>query len=214
MNSRRVVYRLDGSGLHPTALLDSWVTPGGQRVVQRFGDTDTYRVWDLTDLSKPAHEITLTDAGGEKLLGVVGDEVLYTRPSATGGDTATDHTVLAVPVTGGPERVVLDRAAAIPVVEPDGTMLLGRASGSQDAASSVYALRAGAEGRVTTAKVADVAAIATVVEGMSMAQGRLHTVDRIPFGQARLRRNRRLDERRSDGRSARGPGAVQPVRGL
>ncbi|WP_234011780.1 MULTISPECIES: FG-GAP-like repeat-containing protein [unclassified Streptomyces] len=188
VNSRRVVYRLDGSGLHPTALLDSWVTPGEQRVVQRFGDTDTYRVWDLTDLSKPAHEITLTDVGDEKLLGVVGDEVLYTRPSATGGDTATDHVVLAVPVTGGPERVVLDRAAAIPVVEPDGTMLLGRASGSQDATSSVYALRAGAEGRVTTAKVADVAAIATVVEGMSMAQGRLHTVDRIPFGQARLRR--------------------------
>ncbi|MFD7428389.1 FG-GAP-like repeat-containing protein [Streptomyces sp. NPDC059818] len=191
VNSRPVVQRLDASGLHATALRDGSVTGSGPRVVQRFGNSDTYRVWDLSDLSEPAHEVTLSGVSPANVLAVVGNDVLFTRPSATGGSpdpSVADHTVLAVPVTGGPERVVLDRAASIAVSEPDGTMLLGRAPEKQGAAYSVYAVRPGADGALTTARVADVPVIATGVEAISMAQGRLHTVDVPPFGQARLSR--------------------------
>lgn len=191
VNSRPVVYRLDASGLRPTALIDNQVKGSGRQVVERFHNTDTYRIWNLSDLSKPAHEVTLPGVGPAQMLGVVGNDVLFTRPSATGGSpdpSVAGHTVLAVPVTGGPERVVLDRAASIAVFEPDGTMLLGRAPEKQGAAYSVYALRAGADGALSTGRVADALSIPTVVEGMSMAQGRMHTIDRIPFGRARLRR--------------------------
>ncbi|MFF3264777.1 FG-GAP-like repeat-containing protein [Streptomyces sp. NPDC002932] len=191
VNSHPVVYRLDASGLRPTALFDNQVNGSGPQVVEQFGNTDTYRVWNLSDLSKPAHELTLPGVTRAHLLGAVGNDVLFTRPSTTGGSadaSAADHTVLAVPVTGGPERVVLDRAASIAAFEPDGTMLLGRAPEKQGAAYSVYAFRPGADGALSTDRVADALPIPTVVEGMSMAQGRMHTIDRIPFAKARLRR--------------------------
>ncbi|MFI6965105.1 FG-GAP-like repeat-containing protein [Streptomyces sp. NPDC050255] len=193
VGSRKVVYRLDASGLRPTALRSGFVTGGGEQVVLQTAGSDVLRVWNMSDLSAPAHELTLPGLSRQEaaVLGVVGSEVLFTRPSPTGSADASvaDDTVLAVPVTGGSERVVLDRAASMVVFEPDGTMLLGRVPESEDALPAVYAIGAGADGALSTPiRVAEVADVATVVEGMSIAQGRLHTIDRIPFGTARLRR--------------------------
>ncbi|MFI6944982.1 FG-GAP-like repeat-containing protein [Streptomyces sp. NPDC050422] len=193
VGSGTVVYRLDAAGLHPTALLSGVVTGGGEQMVQQSAGSDVLRVWNMADLSAPAHELTLPGLSRREVdvLGVVGRDVLFTRPSTTGSADASiaDDTVLAVPVTGGSERVVLDRAASLVAFEPDGTMLLGRVPEDESALPAVYAIGAGADGALSTpSRVAEVADIATVVEGMSIAQGRLHTIDRVPFGTARLRR--------------------------
>lgn len=194
VGSGTVVYRLDASGLHPTALLSGVVTGGGDQVVQQSAGSDVLRVWNMSDLSAPAHELTLPGLSRREVdvLGVVGRDVLFTRLSPTGpsdNPAVADHTALAVPVTGGPERVVLDRTASIVAFEPDGTMLLGRAPENESGLPAVYAIGAGADGALSTpGRVAEVADIATVVEGLSIAQGRLHTIDRVPFATARLRR--------------------------
>lgn len=189
-----VVHRLDASGLHPTALAGGVVTGSGEQVVQQTAGSDVLRVWNMSDLSAPSHELTLPGLSRREVdvLGVVGRDVLFTRLSPTGpfdDRSVADHTVLAVPVTGGPERVVMDRAASIEAFEPDGTLLLGRAPENESGLPAVYAIGAGADGALSTpVRVADVADIPTVVEGMSIAQGRLHTIDRVPFATARLRR--------------------------
>lgn len=194
VGAKTVVYRLDASGLYPTALRGGVVTGSGEQVVQQSGGSDVLRVWNMADLSAPAHELTFPGLSRWEVdvLGVVGQDVLFRRISATGGSSnpaVADYTVLAVPVSGGPERVVMDRAAAIVAFEPDGTMLLGRAPENKNRLPSVYAIGAGTDGALSTpSRVADVADIPTVVEGMSIAQGRLHTIDRVPFATARLRR--------------------------
>ncbi|MFI7362290.1 FG-GAP-like repeat-containing protein [Streptomyces sp. NPDC050149] len=194
VGSETAVYWLDASGLHPTAFLNGVVTGGGEQVVQQSAGSDVLRVWNMSDLSAPAHELTLPGLSRREVdvLGVVGRDVLFTRLSPTGPSddpAVADHTALAVPVTGGPERVVLDRTASIVAFKPDGTMLLGRAPESESGLPAVYAVGAGADGALSTPdRVAEVADIATVVEGLSIAQGRLHTIDRVPFGTARLRR--------------------------
>ncbi|MFJ8667751.1 FlgD immunoglobulin-like domain containing protein [Streptomyces sp. NPDC093600] len=163
---------------------------GGGHVTQ-WHDSGRLTVWQTDDLRQPARELTVAGAEDGQLLGTVGDQVLIARPLSEKPRYAElEWRVLAVPFTGGPERVVFERATAMPRFKADGSLLIGRAETGEGTGPGVYALRPGAAGGLDITKVADAPPVRTAVTGLALGQGRLTTVDRVPTldgPEARLR---------------------------
>ncbi|MFG2145776.1 FG-GAP-like repeat-containing protein [Streptomyces sp. NPDC048696] len=168
-------------------------TFSGDRYVQ-WWPSGLVRVWNTADFSAPVSDFKITIPYDEQsdLIGVVGNDLLVARnnPGDARLDTAPNRRIVAVPLGGGPERLVIDKAAARPVFKADGTLLVARAGeAGEESARSVYAVRPGADGAFTVDKVADAPKVRTLIEGMSMAQGQLATVDQVPWRHLRLRRS-------------------------
>ncbi|OAR23935.1 hypothetical protein A8W25_15775 [Streptomyces sp. ERV7] len=148
---------------------------GGDRAVQWTKDGKA-TVWKTSDFWASTDQLTIPGYESSQLLGAVGDNVLVARRVSTGGQerySSLDYRVVAVPLKGGPERVVLEKATAMARFKTDGTMLIGAVV---DGHQGVYAV--GSSLDVT--KVRESPALASVPTALTLAQGRLNTVDRVP----------------------------------
>ncbi|MFK8909887.1 FG-GAP-like repeat-containing protein [Streptomyces sp. YS-3] len=148
---------------------------GGDRLVQWTKDGKA-SVWKTSDFWSATDHLTIPGYDGAQLLGAVGDSVLVARRVSTGGQerySSLDYRVVAVPLTGGPERVVLEKATAMARFKPDGTMLIGAVV---DGHQGVYAVGSSLE----ATRVRESPSLASVPSALAVAQGRLTTVDRVP----------------------------------
>ncbi|WP_329400796.1 FG-GAP-like repeat-containing protein [Streptomyces melanogenes] len=158
---------------------------GGDRAVQWTKDGKA-TVWKTSDFWASTDQLTIGGYETSQLLGAVGDNVLVARRVATGGQerySSLDYKVVAVPLKGGPERVVLEKATAMARFKPDGTMLIGAVV---DGHQGVYAVGSALD----VTKVRESPALTSVPTALALAQGRLNTVDRVPGedgAEARLR---------------------------
>ncbi|MFE4871688.1 FG-GAP-like repeat-containing protein [Streptomyces sp. NPDC056682] len=189
------VYWLDASGGRLTKLaeVDRTEVSGGH--VTQWAPDGRVKVWDMAALDKPAaHEFTVSGDDDARLLGTVGDHVLIARRISADGGTyysSLNYRIVAVPFGGGPERQVLERATAMPRFTADGTMLIGRAEGGR---KGVVAVRApGADGSFSVTEVANAPLVRTAGLGMSLAQGRLSTLDHVLGDGERPARLRGID---------------------
>ncbi|GAA0622333.1 VCBS repeat-containing protein [Streptomyces crystallinus] len=161
---------------------------GGDRAVQWTKDGKA-TVWKTSDFWASTDQLTIGGYDTAQLLGAVGDNVLVARRISTGGQerySSLDYKVVAVPLKGGPERVVLEKATAMARFKADGTMLIGAVV---DGHQGVYAV--GSSLDVT--KVRESPALASVPTALALAQGRLNTVDRIPGADGVYPRLRGID---------------------
>ncbi|MFI1937815.1 FG-GAP-like repeat-containing protein [Streptomyces purpureus] len=169
---------------------------GGGRVTQWYED-GRVKVWNVTDLQKPLHELTIPQTNRAQLLGTVGDQVLVARRISTGDEvvqySALAWRVVAVPVGGGAEKVLFERATAMPTFKADGTLLIGRADTGEGTGQGVYAVRPGTGGGLDVTKVADAPLIRTAVTGLALDHGRLSTVERVPTDGGTANRLRSVD---------------------
>ncbi|MFD7168974.1 FG-GAP-like repeat-containing protein [Streptomyces violascens] len=187
--------RVGGSSAKPTML---WVDRSGRARATAVPDVgavsnvngdrfaawneamDRVQVWDVADLSRPVQEVTIGKSGGLDLIGVVGDSLLFAR-----GTFWDSQNVFAVPLAGGAEQLVVDKAMGVGAFTPDGTLLIGR--NDPAAGPLMVTIRPGADGRfsATTAPRPPVGHMAAV--GLSLAQGRLSTVEKGPWTSTELR---------------------------
>ncbi|WP_369377514.1 FG-GAP-like repeat-containing protein [Streptomyces sp. cg36] len=161
---------------------------GGPRAVQWTKDGKA-TVWNTSDFWAATDHLTIPGYEGSQLLGAVGDSVLVARRVSTGGQerySSLDYRVVAVPLKGGPERVVLEKATAMAEFKSDGTMLIGAVV---DGHQGVYAVGSALD----VTKVRESPAQPVSPLGISLAQGRLTTVDRVPGADAPEARLRSLD---------------------
>ncbi|WP_406343379.1 FG-GAP-like repeat-containing protein [Streptomyces sp. NBC_00648] len=148
---------------------------GGDRAVQWTKDGKA-TVWKTSDFWASTDQLTIPGYENSQLLGAVGDNVLVARRISTGDQqrySSLDYRVVAVPLKGGPERVVLEKATAMARFKADGTMLIGAVV---DGHQGVYAVGSSLE----VTKVRESPALASVPTALTLAQGRLNTVDRVP----------------------------------
>ncbi|MEV6549942.1 VCBS repeat-containing protein [Streptomyces sp. NPDC051597] len=148
---------------------------GGDRLVQWTKDGKA-SVWKTSDFWSATDHLTIAGYDSAQLLGAVGDSVLVARRISTGGQehySSLDYRVVAVPFTGGPERVVLEKATAMARFKPDGTMLIGAVV---DGHQGVYAVGSSLE----PTRVRESPSLASVPSALAVAQGRLTSVDRVP----------------------------------
>ncbi|MFF1479812.1 FG-GAP-like repeat-containing protein [Streptomyces sp. NPDC058301] len=161
---------------------------GGDRAVQWTKDGKA-TVWKTSDFWASKDQLTISGYDNSQLLGAVGDNVLVARRVSTGGQERyswLDYRVVAVPLKGGPERVVLEKATAMARFKADGTMLIGAVV---DGHQGVYAV--GSSLDVT--KVRESPSLPSVPLALTLAQGRLNTVDRIPGADGVYPRLRGID---------------------
>ncbi|MGW2816757.1 FG-GAP-like repeat-containing protein [Streptomyces sp. NPDC001415] len=178
---KRTMLWVDGSGRARTTAVSfiSNTLMNGDRFAAWWGVTDRVRVWSAADLSAPVHEVTVADRAGARLIGVVGDRLLLARY------VAGSIGIFAVPLTGGAEQLVLDKASWDPAFTPDGSMLIAHTG--ENGGPEVVSVRQGADGALTVTKTGAAPRIRTAVTGISLAQGRLSTVEEEPFDRTRLR---------------------------
>lgn len=180
---KRTTLWVDRSGrARPTGARFISDTPmSGDRFATWSDQDGGVQVWSTAaDLTKPVNELRVARPEAE-LLGVVGDSLLYS------GNIAAGNTgVFATPLTGGPERLLFDRAAAgEPTFTPDGSMLITRTDG--DAGRHVVEVGLGGDGALTVRNVAPAPQARTTVNGISLAQGKLSTVEQKPWNDTGLR---------------------------
>ncbi|MFI8963085.1 FlgD immunoglobulin-like domain containing protein [Streptomyces sp. NPDC053493] len=190
-----LVDHLTRNGRERTRLEDvPYETEVSGAFVSQWHDDGRLTVFRTSDLQKPAHTLTVEGPDTAKLLGVVGDQVLVARP-LPGFDSPAyaelSWRVVAVPLTGGPEKTVLERATAMPDFLPDGTMVIARADTGEGTGQGMYTVKPGATaGTLAVTKVADAPGVPVATTRLALAQGRLSTVGRLPGldgPQARLR---------------------------
>ncbi|MGW1868223.1 FG-GAP-like repeat-containing protein [Streptomyces mauvecolor] len=178
---KRTMLWVDRSGqARTTAVPSSSNTPmNGDRFAAWWGSSPSVRVWSTTDLSKPANEVAV-DRPGARLVGVVGDRLLLAR------FVAGNQAVFAVPLTGGAEQLVVDKVGYNTLFTPDGAMLITRAA-DDGTGVEVVSVRQGADGALTVTKTGPAPQIRTKVTGISLAQGKLSTVEQKPWNDTELR---------------------------
>lgn len=162
----------------------------GGRYVQ-WWQSGRVRVWKTPDFSTPVHDFTVPYEASSAVVGVLGNDLLITRTTSAdiSSGTAAKRRIVAIPLGGGPERPVFDGVSGSPVFQPDGTLLVARATeGREGPERSVYAVRPAADGAFTADKIADAPRVRTAIRGLTMAQGRLDTLDQLPWNLSRLRR--------------------------
>ncbi|MGW7431425.1 FlgD immunoglobulin-like domain containing protein, partial [Streptomyces sp. NPDC054861] len=185
------IHRVDVSGTTTrTRLADlPYDTASNGDTVSQWHEDGRLTVWNrkTTDLQKPVRELTVPYDKRASLLGTVGDHVLIARPLSAKEVTPYADLmwrVVAVPFDGGPERTLFERATAMPRYKADGTLLVGAATArgtGGETGPGVYTVRPGADGGLVTAKLLDAPPARGSVAGLSLAQGRLTTVDRVPL---------------------------------
>ncbi|MEU5438168.1 FG-GAP-like repeat-containing protein [Streptomyces sp. NPDC020719] len=146
----------------------------GDRLVQWTKDGKA-TVWKTSDFWQADQYLTLPGYGDDVLLGAVGDNVLVARRIDDSAKlySSLNYRVVARPFKGGPERVVLDRATAMPQFKQDGTMVIGAVV---DGHQGVYAVGSSLD----ATKIVDAPSVRSTTTRISLAQGRLNTVDLVP----------------------------------
>ncbi|MFE9566908.1 FG-GAP-like repeat-containing protein [Streptomyces sp. NPDC006692] len=172
--------------------------------IAQWHDDGRMTVWNKADITKtaqtgdpglkPAFDFKVPRTDGARVLGTVGDNVVLARRIAADGGTtysSLNYRLVAVPFGGGPEREIFARSTAMPQFKTDGTMLIARVADGRQAVVAVGA--PGADGTFAVTEVAPAPLVRTATRGMSLAQGRLSTLDHVPADDGRPVRLRGTD---------------------
>ncbi|MER5891106.1 FG-GAP-like repeat-containing protein [Streptomyces sp. NPDC001941] len=179
---------LDRTGLHElgaVARLSANMKVTGRWIV--IWSEDETRIWDTTDPEKPPRVFDgPLERGSVRLLGVIGEDLLYTRGKSSDNGLRLDREVVAVPLTGGPERVVLDNTASFGSARPDGSLMIARADA--EAGQAYYSVSTDGAGGFAVAKVADIPWVPHEIDGVAFAQGRLSLAEHNAHSDAPVNR--------------------------
>ncbi|MFG3286882.1 FG-GAP-like repeat-containing protein [Streptomyces sp. NPDC048111] len=180
----RATFWVDRSGrARPTGVPFVSNTPmsGSRFASWSHQEDDVVQIWDAAaDLTKPVNEVKVARSDAV-LMGVVGDSLLFSATVA-----ADDTGLFAMPLTGGPERLVFDQVeVGEPAFTPDGGMLIAR--NDAPAGRRVVEVRQAGDGALTVRDTAPAPQLRTAVNGLSLAQGRLTTAEQRLWNGSRLR---------------------------
>ncbi|MFI8518412.1 FlgD immunoglobulin-like domain containing protein [Streptomyces sp. NPDC085481] len=165
--------------VHPLADVQTWNAAGDHVFVVTPGKR--LQIWDAGgDWAAPAYDIAWPDGYP---VGLVGSHVI-SRTSWT-----EQTTLVARPLNGTAETVVLDKVDGDITATPDKRLLAVRFGG--DTARTVHSIGVSPDGGPPVVKaIHDVPRVSTSRHRIALAQGELHSVDQIPWEQPRLRTTR------------------------
>ncbi|MGP9019590.1 FG-GAP-like repeat-containing protein [Streptomyces sp. BR1] len=176
----------DSTHLEASQYDNGKIVVSGGRAVQ-WTKNGKATVWKTSDYWQADQYLTLPGYDSSQLLGVVGDYVMVARPLGKESQYSDlNYRVVALPFNGGRERVVFEKATAMARSKPDGTMVIGA---EVEGRRAVYAVGASLD----ATKIADASTQPTRVAGISLAQGRLNTVDLVPGDEGPEARLRGMD---------------------
>ncbi|WP_324986986.1 FG-GAP-like repeat-containing protein [Streptomyces sp.] len=190
LGGKPYVVWIDHSGEARPTHLEDFSTGAGRAVLS--GDRFAYWtsagkvvVWNVADFAKPVREFELAYDATGRPLGVIGDDFLTAPDANSVNKNDTVHEVWAVPMSGGPRRLLFDKATAAPLAGPDGRLLLVQAG--EGLRRSVQAIQKGEGGTLEVRKVADVPTVPERPLVVAAAQGQLSTYEDLPFSSGRVR---------------------------